>query len=170
MAEDTMSLFVGSDFDFFMPAKLELQERGTRTTPAEDDLLAIAKDYSRMLVLLRQHIVLEDPDAYMAEPDFAQWGTQAFFELTRQKHKRRLVMAMHEAALTNLITFANSGGYQRLNANCGRMLLNLPEERVPVPKPIPDYIISWQTTAERRTYDVKEIVTRIFGEVPEGDE
>jgi hypothetical protein len=170
MAEDTMSLFVGSDFDFFMPAKLELQERGTRTTPAEDDLLAIAKDYSRMLVLLRQHIVLEDPDAYMAEPDFAQWGTQAFFELTRQKHKRRLVMAMHEAALTNLITFANSVGYQRLNANCGRMLLNLPEERVPVPKPIPDYIISWQTTAERRTYDVKEIVTRIFGEVPEGDE
>jgi hypothetical protein len=39
-----------------------------------------------------------------------------------------------------------------------------------LPKPIPDYIISWQTTAERRTYDVKEIVTRIFGEVHEEDE
>lgn len=170
MAEDAMALFIGSDFDFFMPAKLELQELGTRAAPAEDDLLAIAKDYSRMLVMLRQRIVMEDTEAYQEEPDFDEWGTQAFFELTRQKHKHKLVKLMHEVALKGLITYAKSVGYTRLLSHCDRMLLNLPKERIPLPKSIPDYIESWQSTAERQTYDVKEMLIRLFDEVGEEDE
>lgn len=170
MAEDAMALFVGSDFDFFMPAKLNLQELGTRSAPAENDLLAIAKDYSRMLVMLRQRIVMEDTEAYQAEPDFDQWGTQAFFELTRQKHKHKLVKLMHELALQGLITFGKSADYARLLSHCDRMLLNLPKERIPLPKSIPDYINSWQTSAERRTYDLKDILTKLFDEVGEKDE
>jgi hypothetical protein len=168
MAKDTMSLFVGSDFNFFMPDRLCLMELTSQTAPDEDDLLAIAKDYSRMLILLRQRIVLEDPAAYGEEPDFEQWGTQAFFELTKQKHKRSLVMAMHEMALKDLIAYAESVGYERLKSNSERMLVNLPKERIPMSKPIPDYINSWRTTAQPQTYDVSEMVAKIFGGEGEG--
>lgn len=170
MVEDTMLRFVGSDFDFFMPAGFDFKGIKNKTKPAEDDLLAIAKDYSRMLVLMRQRIVLEDPVAYKTEPDFEQYGTQAFFDLTRQKHKRSLVVTMHETALKNMISYADSVGYGRLKATCERMLLNLPKERIPMPKPIPDYIDSWQTTATQKTYDVHEMVALIFGGVAEADD
>jgi hypothetical protein len=170
MATDVMLLFCGSDFEFFIPDKLDFSKVGTRTKPAEDDLLVIAKDYSRMLVLLRQRIVLEDPDAYRSEPDYEQWGSPAFFELVRQKHKRSLVLQMHQIALEGLVAYSDSVGYTRLKANCERMLLNLPRESVPVPKPIPDYIDSWQKSAERKTYDIKELVEGVFGAVAGSDE
>jgi hypothetical protein len=170
MAADVMSLFCGRDFDFFIPGKLQLEELGTRTAPAEDDLLAIAKDYGRMLVLLRQRIVMEDPAAYKLEPDFAQWGSQSFFELIRQKHKRSFVRHMHQIALESLVAYGGVVGYTRLKANCERMLLNLPREVVPMPKPIPDYIDSWQKSAERRTYDVTKLVEGIFGGAVRSDE
>jgi hypothetical protein len=153
MAEDTMSLFVGSDFEFFMFANLNLQELGIQAAPAEEDLLSIARDYSRMLVLQRQRIVMEDPEAYEAEPDFDRWGTQAFFELIKQKHKHRLVSVMHEVGLKNLIAYAHSVGYARLKVSCERMLANLSKERIPLPKPIPAYIDSWQKVADRVAYN-----------------
>jgi hypothetical protein len=170
MAEDTMSLFVGCDFDFFMPINLDLTSLNNHTMPTEDDLLAIAKDYSRMLVLMRQRVVLEDPVAYKQDPDFREYGTQSFFELTRQKHKRSLVVAMHEAALENLISYADSVGYGRLKTACERMLQNLSKERIPMPKPIPDYIDSWQTTTTQKTYNINEMVALIFGGVAEADD
>jgi hypothetical protein len=48
------------------------------------------------------------------------------------------------------------------------MLVNLPKERIPMSKPIPDYINSWRTTAQPQTYDVSEMVAKIFGGEGEG--
>ena len=77
---------------------------------------------------------------------------------------------MNQLALNGLSSYAKSVSYTRLLAYCDRMLLNLPRERIPLPKSIPDYINSWQTSAERKTYDVKEILSSIFDEVGEEDE
>jgi hypothetical protein len=166
MAKDAMSLFVGEDFDFFMPVKLALAQLERRTAPVEDDLMAIAKDYSRMLTILRQRIVLEDPVAYRTEPDFSQWGTQEFFELIRQQHKRTLAMTMHEGMLQDMASYAASVGYERLKTLCEKLLAARTNERIPLGKPIPDYINSWRTTANQEDYDIEEIVNGIFGLAP----
>lgn len=170
MATDAMALFVGSDFEFFIPQKLELMQLGECTAPAEDDLMSIAKDYARMLVILRQRLVLEDPVAYQTEPDFSQWGTQEFFELIRQKHKHTLVMAMHKDMLKDMISYAASVGYERLKTHCERSLTVLHKEQIPLGKPIPDYINSWRTTAKQEEYDVDEMVEKILGLAPTGTE
>ena len=163
MAADSMSFLSGSDFKFFMPIKLELSQIGTMVPPAEDDLITVAKDYGRMLVLQRQRVVLEDPDAHKAERDFAKWGTQEFFELMRQKHKRQFIYILHQQILEHLIGFADTVGYGRLKANCERALAVLPTERIPLPKPIPDYINSWRTNRNKHDVDSAAMVEQILG-------
>lgn len=163
MAADSMSFLAGSDFDFFMPIKLDLSQLGTKEPPAEDDLIAVAKDYGRMLVLQRQRVVLEDPEAHNEEPDFDEWGTQEFFELTKQKHKRRFIQHFHEAMLEGLIGFADTVSYGDLKESCERALAGLPTERIPLPKSIPNYINSWQAKQKKQDVDVAAMIEQILG-------
>lgn len=163
MVADSMSFLKGSDFDFFMPVKLELSQLGTKVPPAEDYLIAIAKDYGRMLILQRQRVVLEDPAAHKEEPDFDEWGTQKFFELIRQKHKRMFIQQLHEMMLKDIIQFADQVGYGRLKANCERALAGLPTESIPLPKRIPDYINSWHVNHKKTSVDVTTMVEQILG-------
>ncbi|MFX7788861.1 hypothetical protein ABTJ89_19225, partial [Acinetobacter baumannii] len=83
-----MSFLSGIDFQFFMPARLKPAQLTAKTSPAEDDLIAVVRDYGRMLVLYRQRVVAEDVDAYRVEVDYSQAGSLEFFNLIRQKHKR----------------------------------------------------------------------------------
>lgn len=165
LATDVLAQCVGKDFSFFIPVKLDGDGlRAAAKPPSEDSLMTLTRDYSRMLVLLRQRVVLEDPDAYRAEPDMNQWGTQAFFELTKQKHKRSFVLTMHQVALRELKQYADEVGYRRLFDLCDRLESGLSKERVPMPKSIPDYIPSWmQAAPPNKVYTNAELVSAIFG-------
>lgn len=163
MAADSMSFLTGSDFDFFMPIQLKLSALGTKVPPTEDDLIAIAKDYGRMLVLQRQRVVLEDPKAHSVELDFDMWGTHEFFVLTKQKHKRRFIQHFHEEMLNELIGFADTVSYERLKSNCVQALAGLSSERIPLPKPIPNYINSWRTHRNNQEADLGAIAEQILG-------
>jgi hypothetical protein len=163
LASDVMSKFVGSDFDFFIPGKLELSGVSDQVTPAESDLIAIVRDYGRMLLVLRQRIVIEDAEAYTAEPDYSQAGTKDHFELMRQKHKYALVRTMHEALLDNVKKFSDTVGYVRLGAACRKAIDRFSTERIPLPKPIPDYIDSWQRKVAISEPNENDMVSQIFG-------
>ncbi|MFG6459723.1 hypothetical protein [Roseateles sp. BYS96W] len=168
LAEDVMARFIGRDFEFFMPAKLNLAELTTHTPPLEKDLLAISRDYGRMLVMMRQRIVLEDPKAYDAEPDYSQMGSQPFFELMRQKHKRMVVRGMHDLMLETTKTYAERVGYANLNNACQAAIDRLPKERIPLPKYIPDYIDSWQKKSPPADRRASLAIEEIFGAAAEG--
>ncbi|MCI2808178.1 hypothetical protein [Eoetvoesiella caeni] len=163
LAEDVMSQFAGSDFDFFMPDKLNLSQLTMRTLPNEDDLLTITRDHGRMMIMLRQRIVLEDPAAYATEPDFSQAGTRAHFELMRQKHKHYLVRIKHEAMLNSVKHFADTVGYGQLSNACQAAIDRLPHERIPLPKSIPDYIDSWRNKASVDDVDLNQQIEQCFG-------
>lgn len=144
MATDVMARFAGSDFEFFMPEKLDLSTLKLKDLPEEKDLEAIVRDYGRMLVMLRQRIVLEDLEAYRTEPDYSLYGTQAFFEHTRQRHKRALVLFTHTNMLKACLKFAEEVGYAGLGEACKEALERQATERIPMPKYIPDYINNWR--------------------------
>lgn len=163
LAQDVMSHFVGRDFDFFMPAKLDLSELTTQTPPVEDDLIAITRDYGRMMVMLRQRIVLEDVNAYATEPDFSKSGTRAHFELMRQKHKYSLVRFMHDEMLKSVKSFADKVGYGSLCKACQAAIDRLPVERIPLPKPIPDYIDSWRKKDMPNVLAADQKIEKILG-------
>lgn len=163
LADDVMARFTGRDFEFFMPTKLNLVELTTQTPPLERDLMAITRDYGRMLVMLRQRIVLEDPDAYNAEPDYSQMGTKAFFELMRQKHKHMVVRATHNQMLKTTKTYAENVGYADLSNACQAAMDRLPKERIPLPKYIPDYIDSWQKKSPPADRKANLAIEEIFG-------
>lgn len=163
MATDVMSRFIGRDFDFFMPDVLDLSELPTQALPIEDDLLAITRDYGRMMLMLRQRIVLEDPGAYRAEPDFSLWGTQEFFELTRQKHKWALIRIQHKQMLNSAVIFADKVGYARLSDACRAAKERFSSEMIPLPKSIPDYIDSWRNRAKTKNLSFDQMLEQMFG-------
>jgi hypothetical protein len=164
MVADAMSFLSGIDFQFFMPARLEPAQLAAKSPPAKDDLIAVARDYGRMLVLYRQRVVMEDVGAYEAEPDYGQAGTLEFFNLIRQKHKRQFVLSMHEGMLTELINYAVSVGYVKLKAKVENMLKQLPKEAVPMPKPIPDYIVEGRDRPTAFAGDTDALVRAILGD------
>lgn len=166
MVADAMSFLSGIDFQFFMPSRLEPAWLEAKFPPAEDDLIAIARDYSRMLVIYRQRIVMEDFAAYKAIPDFKQAGTEEFFNLIRQKHKRQFVLTLHEAMLHHLIHYAGNVGYERLKTKAENMLKQLPKEAVPMPKPIPDYIMEGRHRPDSFAGDTQAMVRAILGNWP----
>jgi hypothetical protein len=163
MVAHVMSFLSGIDFQFFMPDRLNLAWLGDKNPPAEDDLISIARDYSRMLVLYRQRIVMEDPQAYGADLDYGQSGTDEFFNLIRQKHKRQFVITMHRAMLNQLIGYAGSVGYLKLNAKVENTLERLSKEAVPMPKPIPDYILEGRDIPESFAGNTEDLVREIMG-------
>lgn len=163
LASDVMSKFVGSDFDFFMPGKLELSSMAGHALPDESDLMAIVRDYGRMLLVLRQRIVIEDTEAYAAEPDYSQAGAQAHFELMRQKHKHALVRAMHKAMLEDVKKFSDTAGYVRLSEGCRKAIERFSTEIIPLPKPIPDYIDSWRKRLDPSEPGNNDLASRVLG-------
>ena len=163
MVADAMSFLSGIDFQFFMPSRFEPSWLTKHSPPAEEDLISVARDYSRMLVMYRQRIVMEDPAAYKADLDMAQAGTQELFDLIRQKHKRAFVLTMHKAMLTELIDYAGHVGYVKLKAKVKHMLERLSKEAVPMPKPIPDYIMEGRDMPSSFAGDTDAIVRAILG-------
>lgn len=165
MVVDSMSFLSGIDFQFFMPTRLDPAQFVQRALPEEDDLIAVARDYSRMLVLYRQRIVMEDVYSYKVDLDYSQAGTRKFFEIINQKHKRMFVLNMHETMLTKLASFANSVGYIKLEAKVETMLERLPKEAIPLPKPIPSYILDTQNWLKVPAGEVntKTLVQKILG-------
>ncbi|TKK15782.1 hypothetical protein EcCFBP13530_20470 [Enterobacter cancerogenus] len=165
MVADTMLFLSGIDFQFFMPIRLNPGRLAEKSPPSEEDLTAVVRDYSRMLVIYRQRIVMEDPDAYKAEIDPEKVATEENFNLIRQKHKRAFVWMMHEAMLKGLIKLADHLGYDNLKAKSGDMLSQLPKEVIPTPKPVPDYILDRQDKLEVPVQDVSvdNLVELILG-------
>lgn len=141
MVADTMLFLSGIDFQFFMPIRLTPERLAVKYPPSEEDLISIMRDYSRMLVIYRQRIVMEDADAYKAEIDYEKAGTEEFFNVISQKHKRAFVWMMHEKMLEELAKLADQLGYENLKAKVENTLSQLPKEVIPVPKPVPDYIL-----------------------------
>jgi hypothetical protein len=161
---DAMSFLSGIDFQFFMPARLELAQLAAKNPPTEDDLIAVARDYGRMLVLYRQRIVAEDVDAYFNELDYDKVGTEEFFNHIRQKHKRRFVLTMHEGMLNELIQYADSVGYKKLKARVEATLEQLPKEAVPMPKAVPDYLMLHRPRPTPFSGDTEDLVRTIMGQ------
>lgn len=164
LVADAMSFLSGIDFQFFMPVRLEPAYLVAKTAPAENDLIAVARDYGRMLVLYRQRIVAEDIDAYRADLDYDQAGSLEFFNLIRQKHKRMFVLSMHEGMLNELINYAGSVGYGKLKASVEKAFKQLPKEAIPMPKPVPDYLLEGRKLPPAFTGDTGDLVRAIFGE------
>ncbi|WP_252039115.1 hypothetical protein [Vibrio sp. SCSIO 43133] len=165
MVADTVLFLSGIDFQFFMPIRLNPERLAEKSPPSEEDLTAIVRDYSRMLVIYRQRIVMEDPDAYKAEIDPENVATEESFNLIRQKHKRAFVLIMHEAMLEQIIKLADHLGYENLKAKSESMLSQLPKEVIPTPKPVPDYILDRQDKLEVPVQDgsVDNLVELILG-------
>lgn len=163
MVVDAMSFLSGIDFQFFMPSRLEPAWLAEKSPPIEDDLFAVARDYSRMLVIYRQRIVMEDFAAYKAVPDFGQAGTVEFFNLIRQKNKREFVFTMHKTMLAELINYASGVGFVKLKAKVEKMLNQLPKEAVPMPKPMPDYIMEGRERPTSFEGDNEAMVRAILG-------
>lgn len=116
-----------------------------------------------MLVLYRQRIVLEDVNAYRAELDYEQSGTEEFFNLILQKHKRQFVLTMHEMMLNQLIGYADTVGYVKLKTKMESTLALLSKEAVPLPKPIPDYILEGHDRPASFAGDNEALVREILG-------
>lgn len=163
MVSDAMSFLSGIDFQFFMPIRFIPEFFRGKSPPNEDDLIAITRDYSRMLLLYRQRIVLEDPAAYKALPDLNQAGTNELFELVCQKNKRLFVLKMHEYMLEKIVNYAGDISYSRLKVKAEEMLVRLPKEAVPLAKPIPDYIIVSGRETKSATDDIDDLVRVIMG-------
>ncbi|MES9816126.1 MAG: hypothetical protein ABW155_05720 [Candidatus Thiodiazotropha sp.] len=161
---DAMSFLSGIDFQFFMPARLDPAQLGAKTAPAEEDLIAIARDYGRMLVLYRQRVVAEDTDAHRAELNYSQAGSLEFFNHIRQKHKWMFVLNMHENMLKGLIEYAGSVGYYKLKARLEHTLEQLPREVIPMPKPVPEYLLEGRELPSSFTGDTEDLVRAIVGE------
>lgn len=140
MARDVMSKLAPRDFDFFMPEVLDLSELKEQTPPEEDDLLLITRDYGRMMAMMRQRVVLEDPSAYRAKLEDLKEGTEEYDALERKKFKHLYVKYMHVRMLTTVRSYADKVGYLKLSSACEQALHRLPKERIPLPRPIPDYI------------------------------
>lgn len=144
MARDVMSKLSGRDFDFFMPTVLDLSTLATQMPPQEKDLIDITYDYSRMMVMMRQRIVLEDPVAYESKLTDLQRGTSAYSDLERQKYRYWLVRLMHDDMLETAKAYAEKVGYEKLGKLCDETIQRLPKEQIPLPRRIPDYIPSWR--------------------------
>lgn len=165
MVADTMLFLSGIDFQFFMPVRLSPERLADKSPPSEEALISIMRDYSRMLVIYRQRIVMEDTNAYKAEIDFGKRGTEEFFSLIRQKHKRTFVWIMHETMLKELAKLADQLGYENLKAKIENTLSQLPKEAIPAPKPVPDYILERRNKLETPIQDmnVDTLVELILG-------
>lgn len=145
LTRDSLVYFKGSDFDFFVGILAGLDEiTSNKTAPSERDLLAIVREYSRMLVIYRQRVVMEDPIAYKANPFDYEFGSQEYFEIVKQQHKRNYILVMHEQGFQTLMQFAHKVGYTKLEIKLKLILSMLPKERVPMPKHIPDSVPSWR--------------------------
>ncbi|MDR7298252.1 hypothetical protein J2X16_003615 [Pelomonas aquatica] len=149
LAGDVMSKLAGRDFDFFMPTVLNLAKLDTQTPPEEEDLNDIVYDYSRMMVMMRQRIVLEDPVAYSTKPKDIDKTKPGYEDLIRQKFKYFHVRLMHGQMLEEAKAYADRVGYAKLSKSCEDAINRLPKERVPLPKSIPDYIVSWRHKLDR---------------------
>ncbi|MCW2763262.1 MAG: hypothetical protein JWR85_3463 [Marmoricola sp.] len=144
LAADVMSKLAGRDFDFFMPSVLNLNELGTQTPPEEKDLEKIVYDYGRMMIIMRQRIVLEDPDTYSAKLEEIDKSLPSHAHLVQQKLKYFHVREMHILMLEQAKAYADRVGYTKLSKSCNDAIHRLPKESVPMPKLIPDYIPSWR--------------------------
>ncbi|WP_053160414.1 hypothetical protein [Pseudomonas protegens] len=164
MVSDTMSFLSGVDFQFFMPSRLYPACLLNKLPPVEDDLLSVVRDYSRMLVIYRQRIVMEDFAAYKAVPDYKQAGTLEFFNLVRQKNKRQFVFDWHRIMLVMMMSYAEVVGFGKLKTKINEMLERLPKEAVPMPKAIPDYIIGGRKRPDSFSGDHEEMIRAILGE------
>ncbi|MBV6799649.1 EndoU domain-containing protein [Xanthomonas euvesicatoria] len=163
LAADVMAQFAGEDFDFFISGKFDPTDV-TQDLPDESDLIAIVRDYGRMLLVLRQRIVLEDSEAYRTEPDYSQVGTLAHFELMRQKHKYEVVRFRHWDMLRDVKNFADKVGYEKLSLACQAATERFGEDSIPLPKPIPDYIDSWRQKYESGAPMGTELATHVLGQ------
>ncbi|ENH2499035.1 hypothetical protein ABVY78_004633 [Vibrio parahaemolyticus] len=166
MVADCMSFLSGTDFQFFIPVRLEPIRLEKKNAPNEDDLIAVVRDYSRMLVLYRQRIVMEDPEAYQAELDYEKIGTTEFFHLIRQKHKRQFVWDMHNAMLDEMFKSAEILGYKKLKEKIESTKTGLPKEVIPMPKQVPSYILKGADWITEPTLDMsnENLVRQILGE------
>ncbi len=166
MLVDCMSFLSGIDFQFFMPVRLYPETLKLKEPPLEEDLIAVVRDYSRMLVLYRQRIVMEDSDAYSAELDYEKVGSEEFFKLIRQKLKRQFIWEMHNDMLDELYNLADSLQYLKLKEKVKAIKDGLPKEGIPMPKPVPDYILKHLDWINEPTIDKsnKNIVALILGD------
>jgi hypothetical protein len=143
LAEDIMSKLAGRDFDFFMPSVLSLNELITQKMPEEKALQSILYDYGRMMIVMRQRIVLEDTNAYATKLEDIDKNSPNFPQIMKQKLKYIHVKDMHVLILNQAKTYADRVGYMKLSKFCNEALHRLPKESVPMPKKIPDYIPNW---------------------------
>lgn len=144
LAADVMSKLAGRDFDFFMPTVLDLTKLDTQVPPEEKDLEDIIYDYSRMMVMMRQRIVLEDPDAYSTKLEDIDESMPNHADVMLQKIKYIQVRFMHRHMLDKTKAYADRVGYTKLSKSCDEAIQRMPKERVPLPRSIPDYIPSWR--------------------------
>ncbi|GEM_PF-1869238 len=165
MLSHSMSFLSGADFQFFMPVRLPLEMLTSKEPPVEKDLIAVLRDYSRILVLYRQRIVLEDIESYSAKLDYAKYGSEEFFALIKQKHKRDFVWMMHNVMLNDMHKLAKKLKYEKLEGKVKETKRVLPKEVIPMPKAIPEYIVNRKDWIKKPTEDVdnKNLVTLILG-------
>lgn len=144
MATDVMSKLSGRDFDFFMPSVLDLADLDAQTPPAEKDLENIIYDYSRIMVMMRQRVILEDPDAYSIKIENIDRNVPGSSDLLQQKFKYFKLRFMHDLMLTQTKAYAERVGYTKLSKLCDDTIRRLPKERIPLPRFIPEYISNWR--------------------------
>ena len=166
LAEDFMSNLAARDFDFFMPTVLDLAELDMQTPPDEKDLDNIIYDYSRMMIMMRQRIVMEDPLAYSTKLEDMDESMPSYADQVRQKFKYIHVKLMHDEMLKKAKAYADRVGYAKLSRSCEEAIHRLPKESVPLPKKIPDYIPSWRQKIGPDHSLFTTSLEKIFGQAP----
>lgn len=145
----SLRYFIGADFDFLCDTIEEFPNFfNTKELPSESTMIEFIREYDRMLLTYRQRIVIEDPDSHEAELDYELFGTPAFFELTKQKHKRKYVAVNHERAIDAMGRFAKLVGYVRLEKRVENLQRKLGKELIPLPISVPPYLRQWEIERE----------------------
>lgn len=151
LVKESMLYFKGDDFDFFSETLTNLGNiTATRNVPREETLIIILREYCRMLVLYRQRVVMEDSKAYETDPFDYEYGSEEFFALTKQKHKRQYIVTMHELTLKSMIEYAQKLKYAKLDRKASYLLSVMTKERIPMPKYIPESVPSWMQEEKYR--------------------
>jgi hypothetical protein len=137
---DALSYFTGADFDFFACQLPSLIATEDKTKASDKALERIIRDYHRMLVIYRQRLVLDDPEAYHTDPFDLDFMSPEYCDLTIIQHKRKFVQFLHQQFLSAI---QDNGPSEKIKRLCKVLLKNMNKEGVPLPQSIPDYIDSW---------------------------
>lgn len=147
LINDCLSFSIGTDFspfgEKFSNLLIKLLKNKNLELPEKKYIKLIRHDYFRCQVFQRHRILLENKEFLMKEIDYENLNTEFSKKQILVKHELMLISHLNTIFLDNIALFFDRVQDQKLKSETIEMKEKFPFERIPLPKPIPDYIDSW---------------------------